>query len=75
MKISDFACPSCASSYEVAESLSAEGSPGHAECTVCGAVLASWREPKLRAYRLVLSPELKYPRIPAPPSPVHFEPA
>jgi hypothetical protein len=70
MKISDFTCASCASSYEVAESMSVAGSPGRAECTVCGAVLACWQEPKLRAYRLVLSPELKYPHIPAPPSPV-----
>jgi uncharacterized Zn finger protein len=75
MKISDFSCPSCAASYQMAESISAEGSPGRAECSVCGAVLAAWQEPKLRAYRLVLSPELKYPRIPAPPSPVHFAPA
>jgi hypothetical protein len=69
MKISDFSCPSCGSLYEVAESLSAEGTLGSADCTVCGGVMDSWREPKLRAYRLVLSPEHKYPRIPAPPSP------
>jgi len=75
MKISDVTCASCASVYQVAESLSAEGSPGRAECTVCGSFLESWQEPRLRAYRLVLSPELKYPRIPAPPSPLHFEPA
>jgi hypothetical protein len=68
MKISDFTCPSCASSYEVAESISMEGSPGRAICTVCGGVLASWQEPKLRVYRLALAPELKYPRVPTPPS-------
>jgi uncharacterized Zn finger protein len=71
MKISDFTCPSCSASYEVAESLSAEGSPGRAECTVCGALLESWQEPKIKAYRLVLSPEFKYPRVPTPPSPMH----
>jgi hypothetical protein len=69
MKISDFSCPSCGSLYEMAESLSVVGSPGSADCTVCGRVLDSWQEPKLRAYRLVLAPEYKYPRIPAPPSP------
>jgi hypothetical protein len=72
MKISDFSCPSCGSLYEVAESLSAEGSPGSADCAVCGRVLDSWREPKLKAYRLVLPPEHKYPRIPAPPSPGRY---
>ena len=69
MKISDFNCPFCASSYEVAESHSATGSPGRVECTVCGKVLDSWQQPRLKAYRLVLPPEHKYPRIPAPPSP------
>ena len=69
MKISDFNCPFCASSYEVAESHSAMGSPGRVECTVCGKVLDSWQQPRLKAYRLVLAPEHKYPRIPAPPSP------
>jgi hypothetical protein len=69
MKISDFSCPSCGSLYELAESLSAAGSPGSADCTVCGKVLDCWREPRLRAYRLVLTPERKYPRISAPPSP------
>jgi transcription elongation factor Elf1 len=70
MKISDFACPSCGASYEVAESMSAEGSPGRAECTICGQLLESWQEPKIKAYRLVLSSEHKYPHIPAPPSPI-----
>src|SRR5665647_230651 len=69
MKISDFTCPSCASVYEVAESLSAGGSPGRAECTVCGKLLESWQAPKLRAYRLVMSLEHKYRHCPAPPSP------
>jgi uncharacterized Zn finger protein len=70
MKISDFTCPACGSSYEVAESVSAQGSPGRAECVVCGTLLESWQEPKMKAYRLVLAPEHKYPRIPAPPSPI-----
>jgi predicted Zn finger-like uncharacterized protein len=69
MKISDFNCPFCASSYEVAESQSATGSPGRVQCTVCGKVLDSWQQPRLKAYRLVLAPEHKYPRIPTPPSP------
>jgi hypothetical protein len=69
MKISDFTCPFGGSSYEVAESMSVGGSPGRVECTVCGHFMESWQEPRLRAYRLVLSPELKYPRVPAPPSP------
>jgi uncharacterized Zn finger protein len=57
MKISDIACPSCLASYEVAESVSVKGSPGRAQCTVCGGLLASWQEPKLRAYRLILTTE------------------
>jgi hypothetical protein len=69
MKISDFTCPSCASSYEVAESMSLEGSPGRAECVVCGGLLETWQEPRMKAYRLVLAPEHKYPRVPVPPSP------
>src|SRR5260370_17008545 len=70
MKISGFACPSCAASYEVAESTSAEGSPGRAECTICDRLLESWQEPKIKAYRLVLLPEHKYPHFPAPPPPI-----
>jgi hypothetical protein len=70
MRISDLSCPSCGSAYEMAESTSAEGSPGHAECSVCGGLLDSWQAPRLRAYRLVLSPERKYRHIVAPPSPL-----
>jgi hypothetical protein len=70
MKISDTTCSSCLASYEVAESISATGSPGRAHCTVCGALLASWQEPKLRAYRLILPPEHKYSNVPVPPSPM-----
>ncbi|MGA2291143.1 hypothetical protein [Bradyrhizobium sp.] len=69
MKISDFTCRSCGSSYEVAESISAPGRPGRAECSVCGALLESWQQPRMKAYRLVLAPEFKYPRVAAPPPP------
>jgi len=68
MRMSDFTCKYCDAVYEVAESLSTEGSPGRAECTVCGKHLESWQEPKLRAYRLVMSLEHKYKPIPVPPS-------
>jgi hypothetical protein len=74
MKISDVTCASCASVYQVAESLSAEGSPGRAECTVCGNFLESWQEPRLRAYRLVMPLKQKYKPIPASPSPVSTPP-
>jgi uncharacterized Zn finger protein len=70
MRISDLTCPSCASAYEMAESTSMEGSPGRVECSLCGELLDSWETPKLRAYRLVLSPERKYRHIVAPPSPL-----
>jgi len=70
MKISDTTCPSCLAAYEVAESLSVKGSPGRAQCSICGTLLASWQEPKLRAYRLILSPEHKYSSVPVPPSPI-----
>ncbi|TMJ54603.1 MAG: hypothetical protein E6G85_04760 [Alphaproteobacteria bacterium] len=70
MKISDTTCPSCQAAYEVAESISAKGSPGRAHCTVCGELLASWQEPRLRAYRLILPPEHKYSNVPVPPPPI-----
>jgi hypothetical protein len=69
MKISDFTCRSCGLIYEVAESTSAEGRASRAECAVCGGLLESWKDRRMRAYRLVLSAEHKYPHIPAPPSP------
>lgn len=69
MKISDITCPSCGSFYEVAESTSAEGSPGRVECAVCDGLLDAWREPRIKVHRLVLSSEHKYQRVPAPPSP------
>jgi zinc-ribbon domain len=70
MKISDITCPSCLASYEVAESLSVKGRPGRAQCSVCGELLASWQEPKLKAYRLILPPQHKYPTVPVPPPPL-----
>jgi len=72
MKISDFNCTACGSSYQVAESISAQGSPGRAECSVCGALLESWDEPRIKAYRLVLAPEHKYPRVTVPPPPAYL---
>jgi hypothetical protein len=69
MRILDVTCASCTSVYQVAESVSVKGSPGRAECTVCGNVLESWREPRLRAYRLVMPLKDKYKPVAAPPSP------
>jgi hypothetical protein len=69
MKISDIICPSCGSSYEVAESTSVHGNPGRVECAVCAGLLDAWQEPKAKVHRLVLSAARKYPRVPAPPSP------
>jgi hypothetical protein len=69
MKISDVVCVACGSSYLVAESASAYASPGDANCAVCGHLLASWQEPRMRAYRLEMSPELRYARVQPPPSP------
>src|SRR5260221_14796437 len=74
MKMSDITCPSCLASYEVAESTSAEGSPGHVQCRICGGVLASWQEPKMRGHRLIFPPQQKYFKLPGPPSPVHWVP-
>jgi len=60
MRISDTVCPSCAACYEVAEAATMAGQPGEVRCTLCGAVLASWQEPWLRAYRLVMPIAHKY---------------
>jgi ribosomal protein S27E len=70
MKISDVTCPQCEASYLVAESVSANGSPGDEICTICGTTLANWSDGKLRAFRLMMSPARKYPRVPAPPAAV-----
>ena len=66
MKISSVTCPHCHAAYEIAESTSALGSPGQADCGVCGTLLVAWEEPSLRAFRLVVPPEHKYPRVPTP---------
>jgi hypothetical protein len=70
MQISDFTCSRCAASYEVAEAVSAAGGPGRAECSVCGGLLESWQDPKLKAYRLILAPEYRYRHVAKPPSSV-----
>jgi hypothetical protein len=72
MRVSDFSCPSCAAAYEVAESASPLGRPGRAECRVCGQLLASWHDRRLRAYRLTLSVDHKYRPVTPPPSPMNI---
>ncbi|MFC5322948.1 MJ0042-type zinc finger domain-containing protein [Bradyrhizobium oligotrophicum] len=67
MKISSMTCPHCRAAYEIAESTSAVGAAGRFDCGVCGTPLAVWDEPKLRAFRLEVPPEHKYPRVPTPP--------
>ncbi|MGC1558774.1 MAG: hypothetical protein WA820_02895 [Bradyrhizobium sp.] len=74
MRISDFTCASCASVYEVAESSSAAGSAGRAECAVCGKLLESWENTRLRAYRLVIPLEHRGRPNPAAPLPVWLSP-
>jgi ribosomal protein S27AE len=69
MIISDCVCPSCGSSYLVAESTSSFAGPSHADRVICGERLASWQEPRLKVYRLEMSTKLKYPRIQPSPSP------
>jgi len=66
MKMSSLTCPHCHAVYEVAEALSVAGPPGRVDCSICGTPLAAWDEPRLRAFRLVIAPERKYPRVPAP---------
>jgi hypothetical protein len=70
MKISETICPSCQTLYEVAEAISVKGQPGRQHCSVCGDLIASWQEPKLRAYRLVLPPRHRDFGIPTQLSPV-----
>jgi len=64
MKISDVTCLGCGSSYEVAEATSVRGTPGQAKCAMCGELLETWQEPKLKAFRLVMSSEHRYARVP-----------
>jgi endogenous inhibitor of DNA gyrase (YacG/DUF329 family) len=70
MKMFEVSCPSCGALYEAAESTSVRGNSGVAHCTICGNPLASRDESKSRVYRLVISPEQKYPRVSVPPSPL-----
>jgi hypothetical protein len=63
MRLYDIACSACGSVYRVAESENAVGSPGLQSCSVCGAVLASWSDRKLKAFRLEVPPELRYPSL------------
>ena len=69
MKITGINCSACGASYEMAEAVSVQGKPGQENCNVCGAMLAQWKEPSLRAFRLVMPTERRYASIPAPPSP------
>ena len=68
MKITGITCSSCEASYEMAEAVSMKGKPGQENCAVCGAMLAQWKEPSLRAFRLVMPTERRYASIPAPPA-------
>jgi uncharacterized Zn finger protein len=68
MKITGINCSACGASYEMAEAVSMQGKPGQENCNVCGAMLAQWKEPSLRAFRLVMPTERRYASIPAPPS-------
>jgi hypothetical protein len=56
----------------MAEAVSVPGGPGEEKCVLCGAVLAQWQEPRLRAIRLVMAAEHRYARVPAPPAPEVF---
>jgi len=67
MKISDVVCSSCGTAYQVAEAASVPGEPGQASCAMCGNLLERWNTPKLRAFRLVMSPAHRYARVPVPP--------
>jgi len=44
-----FTCAFCVSVYEVAESSSAPGNPGGPKCVVCGKLLESWQNLRLKA--------------------------
>jgi len=64
MKISDVTCLKCRSSYLMAESISVKASPGREDCAVCGNTLATWSDRHRKSFRLVFSPEHKYPAVP-----------
>jgi hypothetical protein len=63
MKISDVTCLKCGSSYLMAESISVKASTGREDCAVCGNTLAIWSDRRRKSFRLVLSPEHKYPPV------------
>ena len=67
MKITSITCSCCGAAYEVAEAASVQGRTGEEKCVLCGAVVARWNEPRLRAVRLVMATEHRYARVPAPP--------
>jgi len=48
------------------------GHPGEVRCTVCGAILASWQESRLMAYRIVMPIAHKYWLSPDVPSQPHI---
>jgi hypothetical protein len=64
MKISDVTCLKCGSSYLMAESNSMKGFPGREDCLICGNTLAAWSDRQRKSFRLILSPEHKYPPVP-----------
>jgi hypothetical protein len=68
MKITSITCSACGAAYEVAEAASVQGRTGEEKCVLCGAVVARWNEPRLRAVRLVMAAEHRYARVPAPPA-------
>ena len=69
MKISDVVCSSCGASYQVAEAATVSAEPGQVNCAMCGSLLDRWDTPRLRAFRLVMSPAHQYARVPVPPAP------
>jgi uncharacterized Zn finger protein len=60
MKISDFKCRTCGSCYLMAESSTGRGRPGLEKCSVCGDIMAEWKEPKLKAFKLVVASTVRY---------------
>ena len=63
MKISDFKCRTCGSCYLMAESSTGRGRPGLETCSVCGDIMAEWKEPRLKAFKLVMAPTATYPGL------------
>jgi hypothetical protein len=67
MRLYCITCSACGAIYKVAESETAVGSPGVKNCSACGAMLASWSDRKLKAFRLDMPDKHRYPRVPLPP--------